>query len=249
MPPKETTAQIYTVSSLTLLLKRELENRFGEIWVEGEISNLKIPSSGHLYMTLKDGQAQLRCVLFRSSGRQLKFVPRDGQQVLCRGRITVYEPRGDYQLVLDYLEPRGVGALQLAFEQLKERLQREGLFDPARKKPLPALPRRIAIVTSPTGAAIRDILKVLHRRFVNLQVLILPVPVQGESAAPAIAAAVDEANALGGFDALILARGGGSIEDLWAFNEEAVARAIVRSGIPVISAVGHEVDYTISDFV
>ena len=241
--------QIFSVSALTRLIKQQLEARFADIWVEGEISNLRLPASGHLYFTLKDENAQLRSVLFRASGRSLKFIPKDGQQVLCRGRVTVYEPRGDYQLVADYLEPRGIGALQLAFEQLKDRLQKEGLFDPSRKKPLPVLPRRIGIVTSPTGAAIRDILKVLRRRFANLHVIINPVPVQGEEAAPAIAAAIDELNAMGGFDVLIVGRGGGSLEDLWAFNEEAVARAIARSGIPVISAVGHEVDYTIADFV
>ncbi|MBI3610597.1 MAG: exodeoxyribonuclease VII large subunit [Nitrospirae bacterium] len=242
-------AQILSVSAVTQLIKRHLETRFIDVWVEGEVSNLRMPSSGHLYFTLKDADAQLRGVIFRSSGRSLKFIPKEGQQVLCRGRVTVYEPRGEYQLVIDYLEPRGIGSLQAAFEQLKERLQSEGLFDPARKKPLPMLPRRIGLVTSPTGAAIRDILKVLRRRFANLEVLINPVPVQGEGAAAAIASALDELNEIGGLDVIIVGRGGGSLEDLWAFNEEAVARAIARSNIPVISAVGHEADYTITDFV
>jgi exodeoxyribonuclease VII large subunit len=242
-------AQILSVSALTRLIKQQIESRFSDVWVEGEISNLKIPSSGHLYLTLKDENAQLRAVIFRASGRSVKFVPKEGQQVLCRGRVTVYEPRGEYQIVIDYIEPRGVGALQAAFEQLKERLQKEGLFDPSGKKPLPVFPQRIGIVTSATGAAIRDILKVLGRRRARLDILINPVPVQGEDAAVAIASAIDELNERGGLDLLIVGRGGGSLEDLWAFNEEAVARAIFRSKIPVISAVGHEVDYTIADFV
>jgi exodeoxyribonuclease VII large subunit len=242
-------AQILSVSTLTRLIKQQLEGRFLDVWVEGEISNLRIPNSGHLYFTLKDESAQVRAVIFRPSGRLLKYIPKEGQQVLCRGRVTVYEPRGDYQIIVDTLEPRGIGALQAAFEQLKERLQKEGLFDPARKKPLPMLPRRIGIITSPTGAAIRDILKVLGGRRGALQILIAPVPVQGEGAAEAIAAAIDELNEHGELDLLIVGRGGGSLEDLWAFNEEVVARAVVRSRIPVISAVGHEVDFTIADFV
>lgn len=242
-------AQIFSVSTLTRMIKQQLEGRFADVWVEGEISNLRIPTSGHIYLTLKDENAQVRAVIFRSSGRSIKFVPKEGQQVLCRGRVTVYEPRGEYQIVIDYLEPRGLGALQAAFEQLKERLQKEGLFDPSRKKPLPLLPQRIGIVTSSTGAAIRDILKILGGRRVHLQILINPVPVQGAGAASAIASAIDELNEMGGLDLLIVSRGGGSLEDLWAFNEEAVARAIFRSRIPVVSAVGHEVDYTIADFV
>lgn len=242
-------SQILSVSSLTRLIKQQLESRFLDVWVEGEISNLRIPNSGHLYFTLKDESAQVRAVIFRLSGRSLKYVPKEGQQVLCRGRVTVYEPRGDYQIIVDTLEPRGIGALQAAFEQLMERLQKEGLFDPARKKPLPMLPRRIGIITSPTGAAIRDILKVLGGRRAPLQIIISPVPVQGEGAAEAIAAALDELNEHGELDLLIMGRGGGSLEDLWAFNEEVVARAVVRSRIPVISAVGHEVDFTIADFV
>jgi len=240
---------ILSVSALTRLIKQQLENGFVDIWVEGEASNLRIPGSGHLYFTLKDESAQLRAVLFRSSGRSVKFLPKEGQQVLCHGRVTVYEPRGEYQIVVDSIEPRGIGALQAAFEQLKERLQKEGLFDPSRKKPLPFFPCRIGIVTSPTGAAIRDILKVLSGPWAKLEIVINPVPVQGEGAAAAIASAIDELNDRGPFDLLIVGRGGGSLEDLWAFNEEVVARAIFRSRIPVISAVGHEVDYTISDFV
>ncbi|HTN44344.1 MAG TPA: exodeoxyribonuclease VII large subunit [Nitrospiria bacterium] len=247
--PNASHAPILSVSALTRLIKQQLENRFVDVWVEGETSNLRMPGSGHLYFTLKDESAQLRAVLFRSSGRSVKFIPKEGQQVLCHGRMTVYEPRGEYQIVVDSIEPRGIGALQAAFEQLKERLQKEGLFDPSRKKPLPALPRRIGIVTSPTGAAIRDMLKVLNGPRARLEIVIDPVPVQGEGAAEAIAAAIDELNDRGPFDLLIVGRGGGSLEDLWAFNEEAVARAIFRSKIPVISAVGHEVDYTISDFV
>ncbi len=249
MTPNDSKAQILSVSALTRLIKQQLESRFADVWVEGEISNLRIPSSGHLYLTLKDENAQVRAVIFRASGRSSNFIPKEGQQVLCRGRVTVYEPRGEYQIVVDTIEPRGLGALQAAFEQLKERLQKEGLFDPSRKKPLPILPQRIGIVTSPTGAAIRDMLKVLGGRRAHLEILINPVPVQGEGAASAIASAIDELNALGRLDLLIVGRGGGSLEDLWAFNEEAVARAIFRSRIPVISAVGHEVDYTIADFV
>ncbi|MBI3812699.1 MAG: exodeoxyribonuclease VII large subunit [Nitrospirae bacterium] len=249
MTPNHSSTQIFSVSALTRLIKQQLEGRLADIWVEGEISNLRIPTSGHIYLTLKDENAQVRAVIFRSSGRTIKFVPKEGQQVLCRGRVTVYEPRGEYQIVIDTLEPRGLGALQAAFEQLKERLQKEGLFDPSWKKPLPVLPQRIGIVTSPTGAAIRDILKILGGRRVHLQILIHPVPVQGAGAASAIASAIDELNELDRFDLLIVSRGGGSLEDLWAFNEESVARAIFRSRIPVISAIGHEVDYTIADFV
>lgn len=247
------TARIFTVTELTWLIKTQVEDAFSDVWVEGEVSNLRMPSSGHLYLTLKDEASQLKVVVFRASGRHLKFQLRDGQHILCRGHLTVYEPRGEYQLVADYVEPKGIGALQLAFEQLKERLRAEGLFDEARKRPLPTLPRRIGIVTSPTGAVLHDMLKILARRFPNLSILVNPVPVQGEGASVEIARAIEEMNVMapsvGGIDVLILARGGGSLEDLWAFNEEAVARAIAASQIPVISAVGHETDYTISDFV
>ncbi len=240
---------ILTVTELTALLKSEIERNFSDVWVEGEISNLRQPSSGHLYLTLKDASSQIRVVVFRSLGRLLRFKPEDGLAVIVRGHLTVYEARGEVQIVADYLEPKGVGALQLAFEQLREKLFREGLFDEARKKPIPFLPERIAVVTSPTGAVIRDILHVAGRRFPSIPILVIPTPVQGPGAAPAIVEALDLVNARGDADVIILARGGGSIEDLWAFNEEVVARAVARSSIPVISAVGHETDFTIADFV
>lgn len=240
---------ILTVTQLTAQIKTYLEGTFPDIWVEGEISNLSIPQSGHAYFTLKDDQSQIRVVLFRSSQRFLKFTLQHGIQVICRGRVSVYEPRGEYQLIVDYIEPKGVGALQLAFEQLKERLAKEGLFDLEHKKPLPVLPRRIGIITSPTGAAIRDMLRVIKRRHPKIHILIYPVPVQGVEAAPAIVAALQYFNREQNADVLIAGRGGGSLEDLWAFNEETVARAIYGSRIPVISAVGHETDYTIADFV
>ncbi|HUT84984.1 MAG TPA: exodeoxyribonuclease VII large subunit, partial [Thermodesulfobacteriota bacterium] len=240
---------ILSISELTQLIKFQLEQSFDYLWVEGEISNFRIPSSGHFYFTLKDEKSQIRAVMFRSQNRTLEFSPEDGLSVICRGRLNVYETRGEYQLILDYLEPKGLGALQLAFEQLKQRLAQEGLFDPDHKKPLPQLPRKIGIVTSPTGAAIRDILNIIERRFANVGILIYPVKVQGEGAAQEIATALQELNQMPEIDVVILARGGGSIEDLWPFNEEVVARAIYHSEIPVISAVGHEVDFTIADFV
>ena len=241
--------KILTVSELTLEIKHHLEEGFGELWVEGEISNFRSPSSGHYYFTLKDGESQIRAVIFRFMGRYLKFEPQDGLAVICRGKISVYEPRGEYQLILDYMEPKGIGALQLAFEQLKEKLEKEGLFDPARKKPLPLLPKRIGIVTSPTGAAIRDLLNVIGRRFPNVGILINPVKVQGKGSAQEIASAIYKLNTVPEIDVIIVTRGGGSLEDLWAFNEEIVARAIYNSSLPVISAVGHEIDFTIADFV
>jgi exodeoxyribonuclease VII large subunit len=241
--------KILTVSELTQQIKQRLEEGFREIWVEGELSNLRSPSSGHYYFTLKDDKSQMRAVIFRFMGRFLKFALQDGLSVICRGRVTVYEPRGEYQLILDYIEPKGIGALQLAFEQLKEKLKREGLFDPAHKKPLPLLPKKIGIVTSPSGAAIQDLLQVIGRRFPTVEILINPVRVQGEGAAQEIATAIEELNRVSGIDVIIVARGGGSLEDLWAFNEEVVARAIFRSAIPTISAVGHEIDFTIADFV
>ena len=240
---------IYTVSQLTAEVKSLLERNFEHLWVEGEISNLRLPSSGHLYFTLKDESAQVRGVMFRLQNRLLKFEPADGLQVVCYGRLTVYEPRGEYQIVVDYMEPKGLGALQLAFEQLKEKLSQEGLFDPAHKKSLPHLPQKIGIVTSPTGAAIRDILQIIDRRFANVHILLYPVRVQGAGAAQEIAQAIQELNQWPGIEVLIVGRGGGSLEDLWAFNEEIVARAIYSSRVPVISAVGHEVDFTIADFV
>jgi exodeoxyribonuclease VII large subunit len=242
-------SHILTVSQLTDKIKILLEGSFPDIWVEGEISNLSIPQSGHAYFTLKDEQSQIRSVLFRSSQRFLKFTLQHGMQVICRGRLGVYEPRGEYQLILEYIEPKGVGALQLAFEQLKGRLEKEGLFDLEHKKPLPLLPLRIGIITSPTGAAIRDMLRVIKRRHPKMQILIYPVPVQGAEAAPQIIEAIRYFNAEKSIDVMVVGRGGGSLEDLWAFNEEAVARAIYSSTIPVITAVGHETDYTIADFV
>lgn len=241
--------KVYSVSELTSEIKELLEDTFEHLWVEGEVSDVHLHSSGHLYFTLKDERSQIRTVMFRSQVRLLAFEPEDGMYVLCRGRVGVYEARGAYQLILDFMEPRGLGALLRAFDQLKDRLQKEGLFDPARKRPLPFLPRRIGIVTSPTGAAIRDMLQILGRRFPNLHILIRPTRVQGEGAAQEIAGALDDLNRLPDLDLIVLTRGGGSLEDLWAFNEEEVARAIARSGIPVVTGVGHEVDFTIADFV
>jgi len=241
--------KIYTVSEITADVKACLESEFSEVCVEGEISNLAAAASGHLYFGLKDKGAQMRCVCFRGKARFLKFRAEDGLQVVASGNLSVYEPRGDYQLIVDFMEPKGFGSLQLAFEQLKARLQAEGLFDTQRKKPLPLLPHCIGIVTSPTGAAIQDILRILHRRHENVRILICPVRVQGPGAAAEIAGGIRALNRLADIDVMIVGRGGGSLEDLWAFNEEIVARAIFESRIPVISAVGHEVDFTIADFV
>ena len=240
---------VYSVSQLTEIIKVALETAFPLVWVEGEISNFHRHSSGHLYFTLKDPKSQVRAVMFRFEAKKVAFDLKDGQKVVCRGRINVYEPRGEYQIVIDLVEPKGVGALQLAFEQLKEKLRLEGLFDPGRKKKLPLRPRTIGVVTSPRGAAIVDILRTLERRYARLHVLIYPAKVQGEGASAEIVEGIDYLSNLPGIDVLIVGRGGGSIEDLWAFNEEKVARAIHRSPVPVISAVGHEVDFTIADFV
>ena len=244
-----TDKRILSVSQLTRLITDVLEENFEHVWVEGEISNIATPASGHLYFTLKDAGAQIRCVLFRAAARSLKFKPADGMRLIVRGRVSVFAQRGDYQLLAEYMEPQGIGALQLAFIQLKERLAREGIFDESLKKPIPLLPSRVGIVTSPTGAAIHDILTVINRRFANIEILIAPVKVQGEGAAGEIAAAVRDFNRYREVDVLIVGRGGGSLEDLWAFNEEIVARAISASRIPVISAVGHEIDFTIADLV
>jgi len=241
--------KVFTVSQLTSQIKEILEGTFVGIWVEGEISNLRQPSSGHMYFTLKDEVTQISAVMFRSLNRDLRFSPKDGLAVIVYGRVSVYERRGEYQITVEYMEPKGIGALQLAYEQLKERLAQEGLFDPAHKKPIPLLPQRVGVITSATGAAVRDILHVIHRRFANLEVILYPVQVQGETAAGEIAKAIEEMNQWGKIEVLIVGRGGGSIEDLWAFNEEKVARAIFASRIPIISAVGHETDYTIADFV
>ncbi len=240
---------IFTVSELTSRIKNLLEESFPSVWVEGEVSNCRMPSSGHIYFTLKDEQSQLKAVFFRGANQKIKFNVEDGLKILALGNISVYQRRGDYQLIVGLLQPKGIGELQLAFEQLKRRLQKEGLFSPEHKKPIPLFPRRIGIVTSPTGAAVRDIINVINRRFHQIEILINPVKVQGEGAGQEIAKAIDEFNEMGDMDVLIVGRGGGSMEDLWAFNEEIVARAIYNSKIPVISAVGHEIDFVISDFV
>jgi len=240
---------IFTVSELTLHIKAALEDRFPAVWVEGEISNLRLPSSGHAYFTLKDDGAQIRCVLFRSRGRRVRFEVEDGLKVLAFGGLDVYANRGEYQLVVEMIEPKGAGALTIAFEQLKRRLEVEGLFDPARKRPLPPFPRTIGIVTSRTGAALRDMLHVIGRRFASLRVVVAPVRVQGDEAPRDIVRAIAELCEIRELDVVIVGRGGGSIEDLWAFNDERVARAIARCRVPVISAVGHETDFTIADFV
>lgn len=241
--------EVLTVTGLTRQVQDVLEAAFDQLWVEGEISNLRRPASGHLYFTLKDEESQVRAVLFRPVARSLRFDPEDGMRIVCRARINVYKPRGEYQLILDYAEPRGAGALQVAFEQLKARLQAEGLFDPGHKKPLPFLPSRIGVVTSPSGAVIRDILNITKRRFPSVNVLVAPVRVQGVEAPGEIVDALRLLNEAPGVDVIIVARGGGSLEDLMAFNDEGVARAIFASRIPVVSAVGHEIDFTIADFV
>ena len=242
-------SRIHTVSELTRRVRNVLEENVGRVWVVGEISNFRRPASGHCYFSLKDDAAQINVVMWRTLADLLQFEPQDGLEVVLQGELTVYEPRGQYQLVARRIEPRGVGALQLAFLQLKEKLAKEGLFDPARKKPLPFLPQRIALVTSGTGAAVRDMINVITRRFPPANLLVCPVHVQGEGAAGEIARMIARVNELPAVDVMIVGRGGGSIEDLWAFNEEAVARAIAASRIPVISAVGHETDFTIADFV
>ncbi|HTS12417.1 MAG TPA: exodeoxyribonuclease VII large subunit [Candidatus Limnocylindrales bacterium] len=241
--------RVWKVSELTQSISDLLEGNFPDVWIEGEVSNYRAAQSGHLYFTLKDARAQIRCVCFRDQLRGLKFRPEDGLHVIVRGSLGIYEARGDYQVYVSYMEPMGAGALQLAFEQLKKKLQEEGLFEESRKKPLPVLPRCIGIVSSPTGAAIRDILRVLKRRFANAHVQLYPVKVQGDGAAAEIVQALRHFNRVKFADVLIVARGGGSLEDLWAFNEEIVARAIFASVIPVITGVGHETDFTIADFV
>ena len=240
--------RVYSVTELTRELKAVLEGRFPSILVKGEVSNLRAPSSGHLYFTLKDADACLDAVLFRTEARRLRFSVLNGLSLVARGRLAVYEPQGRYQLVCDTIEPLGAGALQVAFEQLKERLQKEGLFEAARKRKLPFLPRRIALVTSPSGAVVHDFLRVLHRRYPNLPVLIVPARVQGEGAAQEIARGIVRAAKQPRIDVVVVARGGGSLEDLWAFNEEVVARALCGCPVPTVSAVGHETDVTIADF-
>lgn len=243
-PPRE----VYTISRLNREARALLEGHFPLMWIEGEISNLSRPASGHLYFSLKDPFAQVRCAMFKMRGMHLTFRPADGMQVLVRARLSLYEPRGDYQLIVEHMEEAGDGALRRAFEQLKQRLLAEGLFESARKRSLPVLPHCIGVITSPTGAAIHDILTVLRRRFPAIPVIVYPVPVQGAGAAAQIAAMIRKAGDRADCDVLIVGRGGGSLEDLWPFNEEVVARAIVASPIPVMSAVGHEVDVTIADF-
>ena len=248
-PPRAARRRVLTVSELTAGIRSSLEQEFREVWVEGEVSNCRIWNTGHVYFTLKDQGSQLKAVMFRSATRYLRFTLEDGLHVVARGSIGVYEPKGEYQLVCEHLDPHGRGALQLAFEQLKRKLQAEGLFAAARKRPLPVLPRRIAIVTSLDGAALRDIIKVLARRYPQAHLVVRPCRVQGDGAAEEIARALRAVTRVPHVDVAIVGRGGGSIEDLWAFNEEVVARAIAASPVPVISAVGHEVDVTIADFV
>ncbi|MDH3563111.1 MAG: exodeoxyribonuclease VII large subunit, partial [Gammaproteobacteria bacterium] len=238
---------IYTVSRLNREAKLLLEGGFPPLWIEGEISNLSRPASGHVYFSLKDAQAQVRCAFFRQHQRLLRLTLKDGLHILARARVSLYEGRGDYQIIIEYLEEAGEGALRLAFDVLKQRLSQEGLFDIAHKKSLPRLPRRLGIITSPSGAVLHDMLTTLRRRFPAIPVLVYPVPVQGAGAAEKIATAIKLAGDQRDCDALILARGGGSLEDLWVFNEEAVARAIHACPIPIVSGIGHETDFTIAD--
>jgi exodeoxyribonuclease VII large subunit len=241
--------KIWTVTELTSRIRDILAAQFSNIWVEGEVSNYRASQPGHVYFTMKDEKAQVRCVCFRNQAIRLKFRPEDGLKLIVRGSISVYEPRGEYQIYVEHIEPAGLGALQLAFEQLKKRLEAEGLFDTARKKPLPVLPSRIGVVTSPRGAAVRDIIRILRRRFPNVYLTVYPVRVQGDGAAEDIVEALNYFDQKRLVDVILLARGGGSIEDLWAFNEEIVARAIDASTIPIVCGVGHESDFTIADFV
>ncbi len=241
--------KIYTVSEVTSSIRQLLEEHFAELWIEGEVTNFRPASSGHYYFSLKDDACQIRAVMFRGANQRLKFRLENGLAALCYGHINVYEPRGEYQIIVEHIEPKGVGALQLAFEQLKEKLESEGLFRAERKRPLPFLPRKIGIITSATGSVIRDMIHVLTRRFPPVQILLHPVAVQGEGAGAEIATAIAQMNAREDIDLLIVGRGGGSMEDLWAFNEEVVVRAMAASRLPVISAVGHETDFTIADFV
>jgi len=247
--PEEINEKFFTVSEITRGIRTSLEHKFSNISVLGEISNVRKPGSGHVYLTLKDKNSQLQAVVFRNTASRIKFELKDGMEVISFGSITVYEARGQYQLIINKIEPKGIGALQLAFQQLKEKLEKEGLFDRAHKKTIPLIPQKIGIVTSPTGAAIKDILNIIDRRFANIEILIYPVKVQGEGAAQEIAEAITELNNYSDIDVIITGRGGGSLEDLWAFNEEIVARSIYNSRIPIISAVGHEIDITIADLV
>jgi exodeoxyribonuclease VII large subunit len=248
-PPLPETRKVYSVSTLNREARQLVEDHFGTVWVEGEISNLARPSSGHLYWSMKDENSQLRCAMFRQKNRVLKFSPKNGQQILAQGRLGIYESRGEFQLVVDYLEEAGEGLLRRRFDELKNKLDLEGLFDADKKRALPRLPRKIGVITSPSGAAVRDVLSVLARRFPAIPVLVYPTAVQGDGASDAIAHALNLANQRRDCDLLILTRGGGSLEDLWSFNEEVVARAIASIEIPIIVGVGHEIDFTIADFV
>jgi exodeoxyribonuclease VII large subunit len=243
------TRRIWSVRDLLSATRTAVEREYGDVYVEGEISNYRPAESGHLYFTLKDGDAQLRIVMFRSQARLLRFQPANGMQIIARGRVTIYEARGELQLSAEYLEPKGAGALQVAFEQLKAKLAEEGLFDPARKKPMPTMPKRIGVVTSPRGAALQDILNILRRRHEDVHILIYPAQVQGEAAAAEVSAGIRYFNRAKNVAVVLVARGGGSAEDLAAFNDEGLARVIAASEIPIISAVGHEADFTIADFV
>lgn len=249
VPQHEQRDHVFTVSQLTTRIKTLLDNSFPPLWLEGEISNVRKPASGHIYFTVKDAGSQISGIMYRSNASRIRFDLQDGMKVLIFGRVSVYERGGQYQIIANVIEPQGIGALQLAFEQLKKKLAEEGLFDSRHKKPIPVLPERIGVVTSATGAAIRDILNVLNRRFSNIQLVIYPARVQGDEAPPEIAEGIDGFNSLNNVDVILVTRGGGSIEDLWAFNTEIVARSIFNSHIPVISAVGHEIDWTIADFV
>ena len=248
-PPAPPQRTILTVSELNATIRDLLENQLQNVWVEGEISNARVWNTGHMYFTLKDGASQIKAVMFRSAVRYLKFKPEDGIKVVARGKVSVYDPKGEYQIICEHIEPKGLGSLQQAFEQLKKKLAAEGLFDPARKRPLPALPRQIGLVTSLDGAALRDIVRVLRRRYPNAHLVISATRVQGEGAGREIAHAIRKVERLEAVDVIILARGGGSLEDLWAFNEEVLARAIAACPVPIIAGVGHETDFTIADFV
>jgi len=240
---------ILTVSELNATIRDLLENELQNVWVEGEISNARVWNTGHMYFTLKDGASQIKGVMFRSALRYLKFKPEDGLKVVARGKISVYDPKGEYQIICEHMEPKGLGSLQQAFEQLKKQLAAEGLFETSRKRPLPALPRRIGLVTSIDGAALRDMIRVLRRRYPNAHLVLSPTRVQGEGAGREVAHAIRKVARIEAVDVVIVARGGGSLEDLWAFNEEVLARAIVASPVPVITGIGHETDFTIADFV
>ena len=248
-PGKGSPRVVLSVGELNAKIRDLLENELQAVWVEGEISNARVWNTGHLYFTLKDSGSQIKAVMFRSAVRYLKFKPEDGLKVVARGKVSVYDPKGEYQILCEHMEPKGLGSLQQAFEQLKKKLAAEGLFDPARKRPLPALPRRIGIVTSLDGAALRDIIRVLRRRYPNAHLVLSPTRVQGEGAGREVAHAIRKIERVEGVDVVIVARGGGSLEDLWAFNDEVLARVIAACTVPIISGVGHETDFTIADFV